>query len=186
MLWLAAVFFLGSLRQMFTALPTVERFLLLPETFGLIALMTWILRGDRATRLAGDRPLRLLGAAVRADRAGARGIAALVANVLGLALLSRVILRGVLASVYGAIALFALVRFGSGAVTGLLRSSTARRLRLVRDHGEVVRQRIISLQIWTALGVWVYGMLQSVGLDGKSAARSARCSARSSRSAPSH
>ena len=58
------------------------------------------------------------------------------------------------------------MRFGSGAVTGLLRSSVARRLRLVRDHGEVVRQRIITLQVWTAVGVWVYGMLQSVGLDG--------------------
>ncbi len=166
MLWLAAVFFLGTLRQMLTALPTVERFLLLPETFGLIALMTWILRGDRATRLEA---IGRFGSWVPpfARIALVLGIAALVANVFGLALLSRVILRGVLVSVYGAIALYALVRFGSGAVTGLLRSSGARRLRLVRDHGEVVRRRIISVQVWTALGIWVYGMLQSVGLDGK-------------------
>ena len=72
MLWLAGVFFVGSLRQVFSALPTVERFLILPEIFGLIALMTWIVRGDHAARLQSIGRFGACGAAVRAGRARAR------------------------------------------------------------------------------------------------------------------
>ena len=165
MLGLAAIFFVGSLRQVFSALPTVERFLTLPEIFGLIALMSWLLRSDRAERL---HTLGRIGPFVVpfARVSLVLSLAALLANVLGLALLSRVLLRGVLTATYLAVALFALVSFGSGVVTGLLRSSAARRLRIVRDHGEVVRSRALTLQIWTALGVWVYGTLAAVGLEG--------------------
>jgi potassium efflux system protein len=164
MLWLAVAFTVGSLRQVFSALPTVERFLILPEILGLIALTIWIIRGDHVARL---QAIGRFGSAVPpfARVALVLAVAALVANVFGLALLSRVILRGLLSAVYGAIALFALVRFGSGLVTGLLRSAPARRLRLVRDHGEFVRRRLITLMVWTGVGLWVYGTLQSVGLD---------------------
>src|SRR5262249_18498788 len=155
-----------AVRQALSALPTVERFLILPELFGLLALFFWVLRPERVARLSA---LGRVGRAVVpfVHMAIALCIAALAANALGLALLARIILRGVLAALYGAVGLYALVRFGSGVVTAVMRSSVAQRLRLVRDHGEIVRKRIIALQVWVAVGVWIYGTLQAVGVDGQ-------------------
>jgi len=161
---LAALFFVGAVRQALSALPIVERFLILPELFGLLALFFWVLRPERAARL---RALGRVGGAVVpfVRTASVLCLSALVANALGMALLARVILRGVLTGLYGAIAIYALVRFGSGVVTALLRSSVAQRLRLVREHGEIVRHRIINLMVWTGVGVWVYGGLQALGMS---------------------
>ena len=47
-----------------------------------------------------------------------------------------------------------------GAVTATLRSSALRRLRLVRDHGVLVRGRIIAFLNWLALAAWVVATLR--------------------------
>ncbi|MFI5317100.1 MAG: mechanosensitive ion channel domain-containing protein [Myxococcota bacterium] len=162
---LAALFVVGSVRQLLSALPTVERLLILPETLGMISLLYWLQRPERARRFAG---IGRFGAAVGPMlRLGlALCCVALLCNVFGLTLLAQLLMRSVLASIYSAIAIYALVRFASGVVTALLRSSFARKLQLVRDHGETVRRRWLTLQAWVAALGWVVTLLRIMGLDG--------------------
>ena len=165
LLGLAALFVAGSLRQLFSAVPSVERFLILPETLGMIGLLYWLQRPDHARRLSAVGrfgpalvPLARLALALCA--------VALVGNAFGLVLLSRLLMRGVLASIYSAIAIYALVRFAGGVVTALLRSSPARRLlRSVREHGELIRRRWLAIQQWIGALAWVITSLRIVGLD---------------------
>jgi small-conductance mechanosensitive channel len=161
---LAALFLLGSLRALLSAVPTVERFLMLPETAGTIWLLVWVLRKDHADRL---REIGLFGpVAVPVARAAlAVCLAAAACNVLGQIQLSRLLLRGVLSTIYAGIAIYALVRFATGVVTAALRSDWARRLQSVRDHGELMRQRINGLQRWVGLLAWIGISLRVVGIE---------------------
>jgi small-conductance mechanosensitive channel len=165
LLGLAALFLVGSLRQLFSAVPTVERFVILPETLGMIGLFYWLQRPERAERLtAVGRFGRVVVPLARI--ALALCAAAFLGNVFGLVLFSRLITRGVLASIYAAIAIYALVRFAGGVTTAILRSATARELRSVRDHGELVRRRLLEIQHWIGAIAWVVTSLRIVGLEG--------------------
>ncbi len=161
---LALLFVVGSARGFFSLVPTVERFLLLPETLGTLALLYWLQRPERAQRF---RRIGVFGPLVApaARVALALCLGAVLCNVLGLVLLSRLLLRGILASIYGAVAIYALLRFASGVVTALLRSEPVRRLRLVRDHGELVRRRALAILHWVGAIAWVLSSLRVVGLQ---------------------
>jgi small-conductance mechanosensitive channel len=165
---LALLFVAGSLRGFFSVPPSVERFLILPETFGLIALLAWLPRGARTERF---RSIGFFGPAVvpTARLAFVVCLAAVVANVLGLVTLSRVLLRGVLAGIYGAVAIYSLVRFAGGVATAVLRSPAGRRLRSVREHGELIRKRILSIQQWIGVGLWTLTSLRALGLQDEAA-----------------
>jgi small-conductance mechanosensitive channel len=166
LLGLALLFVAGSLRTLFSVVPTVERFLLVPETVGTIVLLHWLQRPERAQRF---RRIGVFGPAVvpAARIALALCLGAALCNVLGLVLFSRLLLRGVLASIYGAVAIYALVRFAGGVVTAALRSSVARKLRLVRDHGELVRRRVLAIQQWIGALAWMWSSVRVVGLQDK-------------------
>jgi hypothetical protein len=90
---------------------------------------------------------------------------AAVANVVGLVLLSRVLLRAALASAYAAVAIYAVTRFFSGVVTAVLRSEPARRLRLVREHGELIRHRVLAILQWLGAATWLFASLRIIGLQ---------------------
>ncbi len=161
---LALLFVAGSLRGFFSVPPAVERFLILPETIGTIALLAWLPRNARADRF---RSIGRFGPLVipAARLALVLALAGLVANVIGLVVMSRVLLRGILASIYGAVAIYSLVRFGGGVVTAVLRSPLGRRLRSVREHGELIRARILSIQQWLGAALWTLTSLRSLGLQ---------------------
>ena len=161
---LATLFFLGSIRGLLSASPTVERFLMLPETIGTIWLLAWVLRKDHADRL---REVGLFGpVAVPVSRVAlVVCLGAAAANLFGQIQLSRVLLRGVLVTIYAGIAIYALVRFATGVVTAALRSDFARKLQSVRDHGELMRHRINGLQRWIGLLLWVGTSLRAMGLE---------------------
>ena len=84
--------------------------------------------------------------------------AALVANVIGIALgLARDRARARCRRPTARSALFALVRIGSGAVTGLLRSSAlAAGCAWCAITASSCDARIVTLQVWTAAFGWVY------------------------------
>jgi small-conductance mechanosensitive channel len=164
LLGLSLLFLAGSVRGVFSVFPTVERFLILPETLGAIALLAWLQRPERTRRFGSIRPFGPI-VAPAARIALAICVVALVCNSLGLAMLSRLLLRGVLASIYGAVALYALVRFAGGVVTAALRSTAARKLRLVREHGELVRRRLLVIQYWIGGLAWLLLSLRVVGLE---------------------
>ncbi|HKC52113.1 MAG TPA: hypothetical protein VKF60_15065, partial [Myxococcota bacterium] len=161
---LALLFVAGSVRGIFSVVPTVERFLIVPETLGAIALLYWLQRPEHAQRL---HVIGGFGAwAVRAARIGLLVcVGALVSNAMGLVLLSRLLLRGVLASVYSAVAIYALTRFAGGVVTAALRSEAARKLRLVRENGELIRRRVLAIQQWIGAIAWLFASLRVVELQ---------------------
>ena len=162
---LALLFTAGSVRSFFGVVPTAERFLLLPENVGTIALL--VLAAEAGER--GPLPPRSAGyggvVAPAARIALAFCLAAFVCNVLGLVLLSRRVLRGVAAGLYGAVAIYALVRFANGVVTAFVRSNVGRKLRVLRDHGELVRTRVHAFQQWVGVAAWLWFALRVAGLQ---------------------
>jgi len=161
---LALLFAAGSFRSVFAVVPSAERFLLLPETIGALALLYWVQKRENVERFRRvGKHGGVVGPAARI--ALALCVAALVCNVLGLVFLSRRLLRGVLASTYGAVAIYALVRFANGVVTAIVRSSAGRRLRLLRDHGELVRTRVHTVQEWVGVAAWGWFALRVAGVQ---------------------
>jgi len=158
-LGLALIFALGTLRSFVSGEPMLERFRLLAETLGGIALYLWLLRPRNADHFKEIG--RLSWVVVPAIRiALAFLVVAAIANATGLLSISRLLVRGTLAASFGAVAAYALVRIASGAVTALLRSPLARRLRLVRDHGALVRRRVLTGLNWIAILGWILSTLR--------------------------
>jgi small-conductance mechanosensitive channel len=160
---LSLLFVAGSLRGFFAVVPTVERFLILPETIGTVGLLYWLQRPKHMARL---RAIGGFGFAVVpvARVALLISVGAALCNVLGMVLLSRLLLRGVLTTAYAAVAIYALTRFAGGVVTALLRSALGRKLRLVRDHGELVRRRVLVIMQWIGALAWAVTSLRVIGL----------------------
>jgi potassium efflux system protein len=158
-LGLALLFVFGTLRSLVGGVSIVERYRLLFEALGGIALLGYMLRPKNAAHFA---EIGRFGSAVVPIARVAVGLLAVaaVANVIGLLSVSRLLVRGTLSSAYSAVAAYALVRIASGAVTALLRSSGMRHLRLVRDHGALVGRRIVSFLGWTAAASWIVACLR--------------------------
>jgi small-conductance mechanosensitive channel len=159
MLGLALLFVLGSLRSLTGDVPIIERYRLLVEAVGGVALYAWMLRPQNALHFAevgrfGRAILPLSRVAL-----ALLGVAA-IANVVGMLSVSRLLVRGTLSSSFGAVAAYALARILSGAITAILRSAALRQLRLVRDHGALVRRRIVAFLYWGAAVGWVIAALR--------------------------
>jgi len=161
---LALLFVGGTFRGMLGAVPRAERMMLLLENAGMLALLVWLQRPALASRL---RAIGRFGTAVLpvARVALLVTVASLVANALGLVQLARLLLRTVLISLYAAIAIYALTRFAGGVVTAIVRSDPARRLRSIRDHGELVRRRVLVALQWFATAAWIVTVLRVLGLE---------------------
>jgi small-conductance mechanosensitive channel len=158
-LGLALLFVFGSLRSLFVAVPIVERFRLLGEAIGGVALFAYIVRPKNAVHLAAVG--RFAGAVVPVARVAlALLVFAALTNVIGMVSVSRLLVRGTLSAAYSAVAAYALAKIAAGALTAALRSSALRHLRVVRDHGVLVRSRIIAFLNWSAVAIWVVAALR--------------------------
>jgi potassium efflux system protein len=160
---LALLFITGSARGFFSAVPTVERFLILPEAIGTTALLYWLQRREHTRRLSAIGFGFALVPVVRI--ALLICVAAIACNVIGLVLLPRLLMRAVLASVYTAVAVYALTRFAGGVTTAVLRGAPARQLRSVREHGELIRGRALVIQQWIGASAWLLASLRALGLQ---------------------
>ncbi len=158
-LGLALLFVLGSLRPLFVAVPIVERFRLLAEAVGGVALFAYLVRPANAVHLAAVG--RFAGAVVPVARVAlALLVVAALTNVVGMVSVSRLLVRGTLSASYAAVAAYALAKIGAGAVTAALRSNALRHLRVVRDHGVLVRSRMVAFLNWAMVVGWVIAMLR--------------------------
>jgi small-conductance mechanosensitive channel len=158
-LGLAILFAFGSLRSLVVAVPIIERLRLLVEAIGGVVLFSFLLRSDNAAHVAEVG--RFSRAILPLSRV-ALGllVAAALFNAIGMLSVSRLLVRGTLSSTYSAVGAYALARIASGAVTAAMRSSALRELRLVRDHGLLVRRRIVTFLNWTAFAGWVIATLR--------------------------
>jgi small-conductance mechanosensitive channel len=88
-----------------------------------------------------------------------------IANVAGWVHLSRVLVEGVLGSAYVAVVLYGGVRVLRTALRAALRSETARRLGLVRRHGDDVNRWLRRAIHAGAFATWGYFALTAFGVD---------------------
>jgi small-conductance mechanosensitive channel len=158
-LGLALLFVFGTLRSLIGGVPIVERYRLLFEALGGVALYAFMLRPKNAAHFI---EVGRFGGVVLPITRVALGllVVAAFANAIGMLSVSRLLVRGTLSATYSAVAAYALMRIISGAVTALLRSSGMRHLRLVRDHGALLRRRIVAFLSWTATAGWVVASLR--------------------------
>ena len=92
--------------------------------------------------------------------------ASLIANLVGSVSLASLLMAGTLRSAYFAVVFFAGTRVLDGLLTGLLRTRSADRLRLVQLYGELVRRRGIALVHAAALIVWLMATCAFFGILG--------------------
>lgn len=103
-----------------------------------------------------------------AFRAGQFGIGALVlsfaANLVGNVSLARLLTEGILLPIYLAVLVVAAARVLDGVVVIVLRTETAQKLAMIRNHGPLVRRRLVQLVHVTAVVTWVLVSLWALSL----------------------
>ena len=156
---LAFLFVFGALRSFVGGVPIVERYRLIFEALGGVALYAYLLRPQSASHFI---EIGRFGSAVLPVTRVALALLsfAALANVIGMLSVSRLLVRGTLSATYSAVAAYALARIAGGAVTAILRSRLMQRLRLVRDHGVLVRRRIVTFLYWSAALGWIVATLR--------------------------
>jgi potassium efflux system protein len=149
---LAAWYALDRLRDRLVPDPIASRLLVLATACLAVAILAWLLRPARIGKLGQltQRPgwLRAIGLGTRVVLL--LNAAAVVSGVIGNTTLAEVLVEGSVASAWYAFTLFALSRILGGVWALLLRSDPARALRMVRNHGSLLRRRGRTL-IQTAL-----------------------------------
>jgi small-conductance mechanosensitive channel len=129
------------------------------------AALIWLVRTLQQVRVQGE--IRWLNAALRA---GQVGIGALVlsfaANLFGNVALARFLTEGILLPVYLAVLVGAASLILEGAIVIALRTDTAQKLAMVRDHGPLVRRRLLQLVRVAAVGTWALVILRLFSLLG--------------------
>jgi small-conductance mechanosensitive channel len=140
-----------------------ERSLLLIEAAGALGLLIWMLRPARLAVLpTGTRVPRALGRTLRVALAAMA--VAVVANVGGWVHLSRSLTEGVLGSAYVAVVLYGGVRVLRTVLRAGLRSASARRLGLVRQHGSDLSRWLKRILHVGAFAAWAYFTLVGFGI----------------------
>ncbi len=93
-------------------------------------------------------------------------VASLMANLVGSVSLASLLMGGTLRSAYFAVVFFAGIRVLDGLLTGLLRTQSAGRLRLVQLHADMLRRRGIALVHAAALFAWLLVTFAFFGILG--------------------
>lgn len=143
-LWFALAYF----HRFFLADPTIIRLALLFESVAVLAVLVWLLRPARLDQL--DKPsnaLRTIGFGIRASIPIL--VIAIITNITGNVGLAELLMRAILATVYLAFLFFACESVLEAALTMALRTHVLRKLRMVRNHGELILRRGT---LWIHLG----------------------------------
>lgn len=156
---LAGLYIADRLRDVAVSLPLMERVVLAGESLAVLLLVLWLARPARLEVLArgGARLLRLASRFLLAGFTLGLG-----ANLLGYVALGRVLVEGLLGSIYVAVVLYGVSRVLVMIVAILVRGFLARRLRLVRVHGRRIERRArrsiallaAALWAWVSLGLF--------------------------------
>jgi potassium efflux system protein len=130
-----------------------------------IALLVWLWRSGRIARLREHRSPRVVAVLERAAQVVVVLLAlALLAGMLGFMQLANVVAGLVLGSGYAAMLLFAVQRIAQGMWAYLLRTPTARRLRVVQHYRSLLEARGERVLSWIATALWVLAVLSSAHL----------------------
>ena len=159
LLYIVAVFLLVvRIESMSIEGTSLRRIVLTVECIpAILALAWWLIRERRAP----ESPLWLRGVVLLAFLVST---AALTGDVLGWVFLSAMLMRGTVASAYAAFALFAGIVVLETLLAGALKSGAMARLRAVREHGDLVGRRAISLLAVSAAFLWAQATLEGFGM----------------------
>jgi small-conductance mechanosensitive channel len=159
---LVVFYFLDQVRLIAAALPILVRILLLVEMIGGALLLLAIIRpGRQASNEPGiARFVRFLGFFWMLIF-----LLALVADVVGYVSLANLLGDAALASAYIAVVVYACARVVSGFLTLALHTQFLTRLRLIREHQQLIIRRLNLILIWIASAVWVWSVLSFLSLD---------------------
>ena len=142
----------------------LERSLLLFETLAALTLLVWMLGPARLASLpAGTHIPRVLGHTLKLALL-ALALSA-IANTAGWVHLSRLLTEGLLGSAYVAVVLYGGARVLRTALRAGLRSEAARRLGLVRRHGDEVNRWLRRAIHAGAFVGWGYFALANFGVE---------------------
>jgi len=160
---LTAWYAIDRLRDRLLPDPVANRLVLLSAAMLAVAVFLWLLRPARLAKLG---QLARRGAWLRVIGIGMRlglvlNAVSVVANAIGNATLAEVLVEGTLSSALIAFVFYAAARVLEGAWALLLRSPLARSLRMVRNHGPLLRGRGRSLIKAALTLAWVYATLRS-------------------------
>ena len=163
---LTAWYAIDRLRDRLLPDPVANRLVLLAAAVLVVAVFLWLLRPARLAKLG---QLARRGAWLRAIGVGMRlgvvlNAVSIVANLIGNTTLAEVLVEGTLSASLLAFVAYAATRALEGSWALLLRSPAARSLRMVRNHGPLLRRRGRSLiQIALTLG-WSHLALERFDL----------------------
>ncbi len=165
-LYAALGFYLADrLRDVFAPLPAVSRLMLLAESLLFMLFCAWTIhRASPPSQVPPGtrriwRVLRLAAWLILWLFLVAAG-----ANFNGYVRLADLIVRDVLASVYTAVVLYALMRVGEGVVQGLMCVVPLSLLGMVRRHKDLLVARINRWLRWLAVLAWLALTLRGPGL----------------------
>jgi len=162
---LGAFFLAYRLRELFTALPLLERTVFLLEMLVPAALIGWVLRTRRWHEVVFIDALPSPFTRVMALRAAfAAFTVAFVSGAVGNMSLARLLASSTLQSAYVGLILAAGRRIAEGLFDLALRLPPLRFLRMVQQHRAYIEQRAHRLLRTVALAVWAAVTLDSLGL----------------------
>ena len=162
---LGVFFILDQIRSVITSVGPLEQLLFLIEVLSAVVVLILLLRSGRIQRLRGALSPRMVTFLDRAARLLIVLLAfSVLAGGLGFMQLARFIAGAVLNSGYYAMLLYAMQRFAQGVWAYLLRTRTARGLRLVQHYRSLLEQRGESALKLIAGVLWVVAVLASIEL----------------------
>jgi small-conductance mechanosensitive channel len=160
---LVGIVLADQVRQLLTAVPTLERILFSAECMVGLGVLWLIARRDPWKRLvASPAAQRIIAVIVRLAIAALAG--ALVANALGYLRLARLLGEGTMRSAYAAVLAYAFARVADGAVVLLLRLRPIRALRMVQHRRAKVDHAVRRLVRLAILALWVITSLRLFNL----------------------
>ncbi|MEZ5426369.1 MAG: mechanosensitive ion channel [Pyrinomonadaceae bacterium] len=148
-------YFIDRLRETFSALTVVSRYLFLAEMLGAIIFLGWFYKSKRLSDKIQVRHQRIFNLIKKFIPFALLVFStAFIANALGYVGLSRIIGNGLLGSSYLALILYAAVRIIDSLLTFSVRVPPISTLGMVKTHRRLLQDKILGTIRWTAVIAW--------------------------------
>ncbi len=148
-------YFVDRLRDIFTSLPIITRYLFLAEMLGGVIFFVWFLRSKKLSDSIQVRHKRIFNIIKKViPLAIVVFTIAFITNAFGYVSLGRIIGNGLLGSAYVALILYAVVRVLQSLMTFGVRVRPFSTLGMIKTHRRLVQDKILRVVRWIAAIIW--------------------------------
>jgi small-conductance mechanosensitive channel len=152
---LMVFYFIDRLRDIFTSLPIIGRYLFLAEMLGAIIFLVWFLRSKKLSDRIQVRHQRIFKIIKRVIPFALFIFgSAFIANAFGYVSLGRILGNGLLGSAYIALIIYAVVRIIQSLLTFAVRVRPFSSLGMVKTHRRLFQDKILRVVRWIAILIW--------------------------------